>query len=175
MSNSTRIPLPIETERLTIRDFDPEADAADMVAVYCDPEVMRLIPDGPLEGIEAVEAELRRHAEAQAERGFSYWAVVERESGRVIGDAGLDLFEPTGDVELGYTIARDRWGLGYATEAASACLEAGLAHLEVARIAAVIDAANETSMRIAERIGMKRVGAIEAHGQPHVLYTRSRA
>ena len=165
-----RVPLPIETERLTIREFQPEADAEAMLTVYGDPEVMQFVAGGHFRGIGTVEARLKTYARASDRRGFSSWAVVERESGRVIGDAGFGIFEPTGDIELGYTLARDRWGHGYATEAASACLAAGLAHFGGARIIAVVDEENVASQRVAERIGMTRLETIEAHYRPHVLF-----
>jgi [ribosomal protein S5]-alanine N-acetyltransferase len=164
------IPLPIETERLLIRPFAPDTDAAAMTAVYCDAEVMRYVAGGALADEDEVRAMLDGYVRAQAERGFSSWAVVDRESGRVVGDAGFGFFEPTGEVELGYTLARASWGRGYATEAASACLAAGLAHLGVGRIIAVVDEENEASLRVAERIGMRRVERIEANGRPHVVF-----
>jgi [ribosomal protein S5]-alanine N-acetyltransferase len=164
------IPLPIETERLLLRPFAPDSDAAAMVDIYCDPEVMRFVPGGALPSEEAVRAMLETYARAQSEHGFSSWAVVERRSGRIVGDAGFGVFEATGDVELGYTLARDSWGHGYATEAAGACLRAALIHLDAARIIAVVDAENEASLRVPERIGMGRVETIEAHGRPHVLF-----
>ena len=145
-----------------------------MVAVYCDPEVMRYIPGGALAGAEAVRATLATHARTQERLGFSAWAVVERQSGTVVGDAGFGIFEPTGDVELGYTLARAYWGRGYATEAAAACLAAGLAHIAAPRIVAVVDEDNAASLRVAERIGMARIGTIEAHGRPHVLFAAQR-
>jgi ribosomal-protein-alanine N-acetyltransferase len=168
-----RIPLPIETDRLLIRPFVAEADSDPTLAVYGDPEVMRYIPGGALSAA-AVRATLEQHAQAHQERGFSSWALIERASGRLIGDVGFGIFRPTGDIELGYTLARDAWGRGYATEAASACLAAGLEHLAVSRIIAVVDLDNETSQRVAERIGMTRVETIEAHGRPHLLFTTDR-
>jgi ribosomal-protein-alanine N-acetyltransferase len=165
-----RVPLPIETERLTIRAFVPEADAQAMLAVYGDPEVMRFVPGGAFRGIDTMRARLQTYARASSRHGFSSWAVVERESGRVIGDAGFGLFEPTRDIELGYTLARDWWGHGYATEAAQACLDAGLTHLGVPRIIALVDEENLASLRVAERIGMTRLETIEAHYRPHVLF-----
>jgi RimJ/RimL family protein N-acetyltransferase len=169
-----RIPLPIETARLAIRAFDPEADGDAMVAVYCDPDVMRFIPGGALDGIQAVKAELTRHAAAHESRGFGSWAVVEREESRVIGDVGLGIFEPTGDVELGYTFARELWGHGYATEAASACLAAGLEHLSAPRIVVVVDGENERSLLVARRLGLEVVDVIEAYGRPHVMFAHDR-
>jgi [ribosomal protein S5]-alanine N-acetyltransferase len=168
------IPLPIETSRLHIRAFEPEADSEPMLAVYGDPEVMRYIPGGPMADIGAVGRELATYAEEQRTRGFAFWAVVERASGEVIGDAGYGIFDPTGDVELGYTLARHTWGRGYATEAARACLEAGLANLDVPRVVAVVEAPNAASMVVAERIGMTRLGDIEAYGRPHVLFAATR-
>jgi ribosomal-protein-alanine N-acetyltransferase len=168
-----RVPLPIETERLTIRAFLPEADAEAMLAVYGDSEVMRFIPGGHFRGLAIVRARLETYARASSRRGFSSWAVVERESGRVIGDAGFGIFEPTGDIELGYTLARDCWGNGYATEAAGACLASGLADLRVPRIIALVDEENLASARVAERIGMTRRETIEAYRRPHVVFEAS--
>lgn len=141
-----------------------------MTRVYCDEEVMRYIPGGALADEEAVRAALSRYAADQAEHGFSSWAVVERESGRLIGDAGFAWYDPPDEVELGYTLARDSWGKGYATEAARACLQAGVEHLHVNRIVSLVDERNEASLRVPERIGMTRVDVVEAHGRPHVLF-----
>jgi len=168
---SRLIPLPIETERLLVRAFRPLDDAEAMLSVYGDPEVMKFIPGGAL-GLDAVRATLEAHVRDHVTRGLAFWAVVERETGRVIGDVGFGVFEPTRDVELGYTLARSAWGRGYATEAAGACLAAGFAHLSVPRIVAVVDARNESSLRVAERIGMARIEMIDAHGRPHVLFAR---
>jgi [ribosomal protein S5]-alanine N-acetyltransferase len=169
------IPLPIETERLLMRRFEPERDSEPMLAVYGDPEVMRFIPGGAYSGLGAVRARLTRYAEEHDSRGFSFWAVVERESGEVVGDAGFGVFRETGDVELGYTLKRDRWGRGYATEASRACLDAGFAHLEPARIVAVVDEENARSFRVAERLGMVRIGTVRTDSRPHALFAVSRA
>jgi [ribosomal protein S5]-alanine N-acetyltransferase len=163
------VPLPIETQRLLIRPFVADSDSRAMSEVYCDPEVMRFIPGGALADIGSVRSTLETHVRAQRSLGFSSWAVVERDTRRVIGDVGFGVFEPTGDIELGYTLARDCWGRGYATEAAAACLAAGLSHLAAPRIVAVADAENEASLRVAERIGMARIEMVEAYGRPHIL------
>lgn len=162
--------LPIESKRLLVRPFVADADSKSMLAVYGDPEVMRFIPGGALSGLDAVRALLDAYASAQGTQGFSSWALVERESGCLIGDVGFGNFEPTGDIELGYTLARPYWGRGYASEAARACLTAGLAQLSAERIIAVVDEANASSLRVVERIGMSRIDRISAHGRPHFLY-----
>ena len=98
------------------------------------------------------------------------FCIVSETTGRVIGDAGFGVFAATGDVELGYTLARDAWGRGYATEAAGACLAAGLEHLGVPRIVALVDAENEASTRVATRIGLALTESVQAHGRPHLLF-----
>jgi hypothetical protein len=114
------VTLPIETERLLIRSFDANADSAPMLGVYGDPDVMRFIPGGALADLEAVKALLERYANAHRRLGFSSWGLIERASDGLIGDVGFGIFEPTGDIELGYTLGRSHWGRGYATEAAGA-------------------------------------------------------
>jgi len=165
------IPLPIVTPRLLVREADPDTDAAEMAEMYCDPDVMRFIPGGACADEAAVRALLAGYCQLQTTSGFSSWAVVEREGGRIVGDAGFAVFEPTGDIELGYTLARRFWGLGYATEAAGACLSAGLRHLDAPRIIAAVDAENLASVRVAGRIGMTRSEVMVAHGRPHVIFS----
>jgi len=165
--------LPIVTARLRIRPFEP-GDVSAMMDVYGDAEVMRYIPGGPLPDEHAVRKLMDEQLVAHAARGYAYYAVELVGDGAIVGDAGFGLFDPTGDVELGYTFARRAWGHGYATEAAAACLAAGLDGLDVRRIIAVADIENVASHRVAERIGMRRDREIEAHGRPHVLFAADR-
>ena len=161
------IPLPIETERLLIRPF--ETDDLDSIAqVYGDPEVMRHVSLGVLDR-EGTAKLLEQYRRAQDERGYSSWAVVERESGDVVGDVGFGRYAPTGEPELGYTLARDVWGRGYAFEAASACVAAAFAHLPHDRLVAKIEPENARSLRLAERLGMRTLETISVDGHPHLL------
>lgn len=166
------VPLPIETERLLLRAFSP-GDVEEMSAIYGDDEVMRYVWFGTLD-LGATTARLERHTREQLERGFATWAVVERESGRVVGDAGLDVWQPTGEPELGYTLARSSWGHGYATEAARACLDAAFAHLGAQRVVATVEEGNDRSLRVVDRLGMRRVDTVEIQGRVHGLFARER-
>jgi len=165
------VPLPIDTERLTIREFVPQQDAREMLSVYGDSAVMRFIPGGALADVAEVRALLEQYVQRSRERGFSSWALVERATGRLIGDAGLALFGPAQDVELGYTLGREHWDHGFATEAARACLAAAIEHLRPPRVIAVVDEENLASQRVAERIGMIRVDTVETNGRPHALFS----
>lgn len=166
------IPLPLETERLAIRAFDA-ADVDAMAAVYGDPKVMRHVCLGVLDR-DATTALLEEYRRAQDERGFSTWAVVEKTSGSVVGDVGFGVYEPSGEPELGYTLAAAYWGRGYALEAAHACVDAAFVHLPHRRLVAKVELGNERSLRLAERLGMRRVGTISVDGHPHVLLALDR-
>src|SRR4051812_44379604 len=125
--------LPIHTARLEIRPFVP-ADRAAMQPIYDDPEVMRYITGG---GDPA--GWVASYVRDQRERGYTFWAVVERASGEMIGEAGLASFEEGPDLELGYLLRRDRWGRGLATEAAGAILAAAFNGLGARKVMAVVD------------------------------------
>ena len=167
------IPLPIETERLLLRAFTA-ADVPKMLVVYGDPDVMRHVRGVGVLDREGTRALLEQYALAQRERGFSTWAVVEKASGRTVGDAGFEVYRPTGEPELGYTLAAGVWGRGYGSEAARACVDAAFAHLAVRRIVAKVDVDNERSLRLLRRLGMTPIERIEVKGRPHVLLALER-
>jgi [ribosomal protein S5]-alanine N-acetyltransferase len=166
------IPLPIETERLLIREF-AAGDVDAMAGVYGDPEVMEHVCLGVLDR-DRTAALLDDYRREQEERGFSTWAVVERESGAVVGDVGFGLYAPTGEPELGYTLSPSVWGRGYALEAARACVDAAFTHLPQRRLVAKIEPRNQRSLTVAERLGMRTIETIEVGGRPHLLLALER-
>lgn len=155
---------PLETDRLRIRPFRPAEDAAALAAVYSDAEVMRYVTGGPL-APDRVEAVLARHvADNAGDLGF--YAVEERETGTVVGEVGFGVFE-TGEPEVGWTFARAYWGRGYAGEAVRALLAA-----REGALVATVDSENERSLRLAERVGLRRRESRVLHGRPHVIFER---
>jgi len=117
-------------------------------------------------------SELDGHLRHQAEHGFGVWAAEERSTGRLVGEVGLQHLDGGPDVEIGWVVARDAWGRGYATEAAGAWLEAGFSDLGLERIVAVVLPANVRSRAIATRLGMTEAGTREAYGAEHVLFEK---
>ena len=166
--------LPLHTARLELRAFTL-ADVPSAHAVYSDAVVMRHVGHGPVAAIGETEAMLRDYIVHQGARGFSFWAVIERESGALIGDAGLYVLDDAGpEVELGYTLGRAWWGRGYATEAARACVDAGFGPLGLTEIVAVADPANAASLHVLDKLGMQPAGSREAYGRPHRVYRLTR-
>jgi ribosomal-protein-alanine N-acetyltransferase len=156
--------LPLVTERLELRRF-AAPDLEPLRDVFADPEVMRFVgPDRlPLSGSDLAlsQANVETH---WSDHGFGPLALVERSSGRVVGEVGLQLVEAGPDVELTATLARLVWGRGYATEAARAVLVWAFAGLRLQRVVAVADPANVASLRVLEKIGMVPVGLRDCYG-----------
>ena len=146
----------VETERLLLRRWRPDADAEPFAAINADPEVMRFIGDGaPLDraGSDALLARIERE---WVERGFGLWAVEEH--GSLLGFCGLSvpMFLPDvlPAVEVGWRLARGAWGRGIATESARAALAFGFERCGMAEIVSIVDPRNERSLRVCEKLGM---------------------
>jgi RimJ/RimL family protein N-acetyltransferase len=155
-----------------LRPFHAD-DAPAAHRVYSDPDVMRYVATGPLPDETMTARLLQDYMAHQRAWGYSFWAVVERESDTLIGDAGL-YRTPAGEVELGYTLGRPWWGRGYATEAAGTWLETAFTRLGIAEVVALAEPANAASLRVLEKVGMRRDGERLAFGRPHAVYRAAR-
>ena len=127
-----------------------------MHVVYSDPEVTRFIPGGvrDADGTHQRVADLIAHHDCH---GVSKWAVTLSDSGVLIGDCGLQFLPGRPDLELGFHFAREYWGHGYATEAASACLAWAQTN-RTERVVAIVDPRHWTSQRVLTKLGMRPVG-----------------
>ncbi len=168
--------FPIETRRLLIRPLRIE-DAEELHELYSDAEAMRFLSAE----VPATIAESRAWVQAKidkflAEDGMSLWAVVERRSGRVIGDAGLQWEEIAGsrELELACRILARFQGRGYGTEASEACLRAAF-DAGVTRVVAQTDAGNAAAARVLRRVGMICAGRLAWQGRTMDLYEITRS
>lgn len=156
----------IETERLLLR-APVDDDVEPWTTLLTDPVVARYLGVAP-RGRAEVAKHVRICRERHAADGFGLLAVERKEDGRVIGRSGFLVWDrrrwaPTtlrdagehGEVEIGWTLAPDVWGRGYATEAGAACLAHGLGVLERKRILAIIQHDNDRSAAVARRLGMR--------------------
>ncbi|MDX6494083.1 MAG: [ribosomal protein S5]-alanine N-acetyltransferase, partial [Gaiellales bacterium] len=159
------------TDRCTLRLLRPE-DAEPLQRLYGDPVAMRYVgSEGAARPPEQTAAGVARLIEHQRRHGFSLWAVIESDSGDVIGVAGLVLVELVGpEVEVVYELVRDHWGRGFATEVAGACLAVAFGELGLARVVALSYPENSPSVRVMQKIGMSDDGEFEAYGRRMVRY-----
>lgn len=170
----------LETPRLLIRAWTPE-DRADLRVMTNDPEVMQYVHAGKPFWEHEIDEMMARQARQLAEHGVCMGALVEKASNRVVGVCGIQPLGTTGDLEIGWWLARDVWGRGYATEAGGAAMHHVLHALDRPRVVAIIDPENEPSKRVVARLGMqyeKRVtGAEIGHRLPGIvvdLFAKSR-
>lgn len=148
----------ITTDRLLLRRWCAN-DIEPFAAMCNDPEVMRYVGGGGTRSREQASASIRAYESTWEEKGFGLFAVECLESHELIGFAGLAepafLPEIMPAVEVGWRFARQNWGNGYATEAARAALDFGLATLRIPEIVSIYQVENCDSGRIMEKLGMR--------------------
>ncbi|HEV3048635.1 MAG TPA: GNAT family N-acetyltransferase [Solirubrobacteraceae bacterium] len=170
----------LRTERLLLRRWQP-SDSEPFAAINADPAVMEFYP-AALARADS-DALIERIEDCFREHGYGLWAVEVAGERPLAGYAGLWPVEPelpfAPAVELGWRLARGRWGRGIATEAARACCELAFAQLGLEGLVAYTAAINARSRRVMERLGMTREpaedflhpGLPRGHRLgPHVLY-----
>jgi RimJ/RimL family protein N-acetyltransferase len=174
----------LRTDRLLLRRWQ-DRDRAPFAAMNADPEVMAYFPST----LDRAASDLiidRAEAALEAE-GSGLWAVERREDGRFMGFVGLARpsfkapFTPC--LEIGWRLARDMWGHGYATEGAVAVRDHAFEVVGLDALLSWTTVANMPSRRVMERIGMTHDSRDDFDhpnlpvGHPlrrHVLYRLSR-
>jgi len=144
-----------ETPRLIARRLEPE-DRQAMLAVYGDVEAMRYVGDGTPLSPEECDRWLVVTAENYRKRGYGMFALVERDTGAVVGFCGLVHPGGQAEAEVKYALLRTVWGRGLATEAARALLDYGAAAHGLQRIIATVAPDNHASQRVLAKAGMQR-------------------
>jgi RimJ/RimL family protein N-acetyltransferase len=174
----------LTTPRLLLRRWRDE-DREPFAALNADPVVMEHFP-APLTRKES-DALVDRIEAGLDERGWGLWAAQVREPAAFIGFVGLNpaTFEApfTPAVEIGWRLACEHWGHGYATESARAALEFGFVDVELDEIVSFTTHANTRSRRVMERLGMRHDPSDDFDNptvpegsaiRPHVLYRLDR-
>lgn len=144
----------LSTERLMLREMVP-ADFADLKDILMDPKVMYAYDHTFSE--EEVRSWLQRQWERYETDGFGLWAVVDKQGGAFLGQAGLTYQQCEGEqvLEVGYLFKHEHWHYGYATEAAEACKLYAKNTLDADALYAIINASNYASQKVALKLGMK--------------------
>jgi ribosomal-protein-alanine N-acetyltransferase len=151
-----------DTDRLILREYSPE-DFVSLHAILSDPGTMKFWP-APFTEEQTkgwIERSIKSYKASLSPlrlTGFGRWAVILKEDGKQIGDAGIISAEINDKTEndLGYIIHKDFWKLGYGYEAASACMKYGFEKPGIKRMVANMAFNNVASVRVAEKIGMKK-------------------
>jgi HAD superfamily hydrolase (TIGR01509 family) len=166
------IPITIaETNRLIIRELSVK-DIPDMYQIYQNPKVKEFIPDID----EYLENEIEKH-KAYIKNvynfyGYGLWGVFSKGTGELIGRCGFQntLINGQDEIEIGYLLDVNHWGYGYALECIKASLNYIYQELQMDRIIALIHPLNLRSIKVAERVGMKKDDDIVKDGIEYNVY-----
>jgi RimJ/RimL family protein N-acetyltransferase len=140
------------TDRLTLRTFR-EDDLPLYAALNVDPEVVEYL-GGPLSREDSDDIAAYAN-DLHASDGIGLLAVERAADGRFLGMCGVHVLDwYPDDLEVGWRLAREHWGLGYATEAAHAWLRIAFEQCRAPRVISVTDAPNVRSIAVMHRLGM---------------------
>lgn len=167
------MPAPILTARLALRPYDLDDVEQVHDVLYGDADVMRHL--GGAVSRAATREALEAYVAQQEAAGYSFYAVVERETGLIAGEAGLFPLGGEGpEVELGYVLGRAWQGRGFAVEAGHALLAEAFGPLALARVVAVTREANDRSRAVLARLGFEQRGRRHVWGAKQLFFVRER-
>lgn len=154
----------LETERCTVRETTVE-DVDEFYRIYAEPSItyyMDRLYDTP----EEEKAYTREYIEKiYGFYGYGMWSVVQRETGRVIGRAGLSWREGFDLPEIGFVIEVACQRMGYAYEVCRAIVDYGMEELGFCRIQALVEKENEASAGLCRKLGFEREDSVESGGK----------
>jgi len=159
----------LETTRLRLRPF-VEADWPAYATMCADAEVMRHIGTGAPQSKEDAWRSIAMFLGHWTLRGYGMYALQHRDSGTLLGRVGFH--EPAGwpGFELGWLLAREHWGHGYAREAATLLLRHAFEPMRRERVISLIRPDNQRSIAVAEAIGERLQGHVELLGSTALVY-----
>lgn len=167
----------ITTDKLVLRRPELE-DFRAYAKMWSDPKVLRHISTDGF-SMEQVWARFLRQAGGWHYLGFGYFSVLERQSGRMVGQVGFqDLkrdITPSlaGTLEAGWTFLPAVQGRGYASEAGKALFDWGSQTFPGRRATAIIAPENTASLRIADKVGLKEFARSTYHDKPVIMFERT--
>lgn len=146
-------------------------------AMNSDPEVMRYLSGKP-ETLEESRAVIERIKARWADPGYSWWALLARDTGAFVGAGILQNLrreavpapDPACPLEIGWRLHRDHWGRGYASEAARAIAGHVFDAMQADELLAVCDPDNKASSGVMERLGMQSLGLQHWYGKELSTY-----
>ena len=148
--------LTLTTRRLSLCPLATE-DAAELLDLFRSPSVRRYLLDDMKVPPEWVSSEIEASELRFRDSGAGLWALRRLNEGQIIGFAGFREFFDPPELQLLYGLLPDAWGQGLATEAAAAVCDFGFNQLGMDTIRAATDLPNQASVRVLERLGMKKV------------------
>jgi ribosomal-protein-alanine N-acetyltransferase len=150
----------IRTARLVLQPFATD-DAEELLAVFREPSVRKYLLDDERVSRNWLETEIAWSETGFAESGHGLWCLRATPAGPIVGFAGFRPFFDPPELQLLYGLLPGHRGEGLATEASMALIRYAFEELGFDRVRAATDAPNEASVRVLERLGMRRIRETE--------------
>ena len=151
----------LETERLIIRPITLD-DLQDFYEMDSQPEVHIYLKNQPIKTIDETKVNIDNLLLKYETLGISRLAVIEKESGKVIGWTGFKYVEEKEAInnrfdflDFGYRYRKETWGKGYATEAAKACIDFYRENMTELKLNAITHVDNAASRNVLEKVGFR--------------------
>jgi len=145
----------LETKRLILQKVSLE-DASIILALLNEPSFIRNIGDRGVRTLEDASNYILNRLIASYENfDFGMYLVILKNTGSAVGLCGLVKRDSLDDVDIGYAFFPQYWSKGYASEAAQAVKEYAKNDVGLSRLVAITDPANQGSIRVLEKIGLK--------------------
>lgn len=165
----------LQTARLILRPHGVH-DYVACRTLWASADVVRHIGGVPLDS-QAVWFRILRYAGMWALLGYGMWVIEERDGGVFLGEAGLlsaerGLPELEGVPEAGWVLGPQAWGRGIATEAMQAILAWTDAHIEAPSTRCLIDPDNDSSIKVAGKLGFQTLADTQLGGKPVRVFDR---
>ena len=148
-------PYVLQTQRLGMRRY-AATDVGALRAVFADPYAAKFYP--AMNTTQALERWVSWNLKNYEDYGFGLWALELLETRQFIGDAGITYQTPEAEriLEVGWHVHPAFRSLGYATEAAKACIQFGFTRLQTIALSSIVDPANTASIKVATRVHMEQ-------------------
>jgi RimJ/RimL family protein N-acetyltransferase len=162
----------LETARLALRPVAAD-DVAALHHISNEPEVRRYLwDDEPVEK-RTIQDLVSRSTGMFSEEGIGLFGIRRRGSESLIGFCGLVRLAGMNEPELAFEITQSAWGEGLATEASVECLRHAFVHAGLGRVIVGTDADNAASVRVIDKLGMRKTGRLNPNvpeASYYVLY-----
>lgn len=162
----------LETNRLQLRPCQIE-DIQLVHALWTNDRVRYFLFDNRVISFDEARSHIEDSLVSFEQYGYGIWLVFERSIERLVGFAGF-LGSEEGTPSLVYGVHPDCWGNGYAMEAARIVLSYALEKLRIPKVRADVDEPNIASVRVLEKLGMRRTGREVVKGRPLLYFEQSR-
>lgn len=166
----------IETERLVLREIIPE-DAKAFFEMDSNPEVVKYVGMKPLTEIGQSVEMIKSIRKQYEENGIGRWAVIQKDTGKLVGWSGLKLIKAINNhhniYDLGYRFTSEYRGKGYATETSIAVLNYAFTEMTLGKVFAYADVENNASNHVLKKLGFAEKGTFMDEDDECFWYEKS--